>query len=118
MKLEKIKKIAFGLMIVYILVCYLFPELIRLRYFLVISGGLVLINILDLKTLVITRFLTALALIGLFFFKIIPTPYLYLNEKGLPMSVSIMITVVFVFVATSIAAFLVGKVVDLLETKD
>lgn len=118
MKLEKIKKTAFWLMVAYILVCYLRPEFIRLRYFLIISGGLVLINILDLKTLVITRFLTALAMISLFFFKIIPTPYLYLNESGLPMSVSIMITVVFVFAATLIATFLVGKVVVLLETKD
>jgi hypothetical protein len=118
MKSEKIKKIAFGLMIIYILICYLLPEFIRLRYFMVISVVLVVVNMLDLKTLVTARSLTCLALIGLFFFKIIPTPYPYLIERGLPMSISIMTTVVFVFVSTLIATFLVGKVVELLETKD
>lgn len=111
--IKKIPQIASSLILIYTGLIFLFPEVGRLRYFLLFSVFLVIAFSFQLKKLSKIYFFVEIATISLVFLKIIPTPYLYLFNCGLPMSISIIFSVVSLSVlfglVASLSAFIYRK---------
>lgn len=97
------------LIIIYAMLVSLVPVFARLRFFLIFSVVLVLALSFELKKVVRAYLLTVLAIMSLIFTKIIPTPYLSLFNHGLPMSISIVLTFVYILIIFVFSIFIVKK---------
>lgn len=98
-------------LILYIILCFLSPGLIRLRFFLIVALLLGLYAALQLSLKLKAVMFSGLIITVLLFFKIIPTPYLYLVERGMMMSVGLIVTLVYCFVIFALPLALIFKII-------
>ncbi|MEI8143285.1 MAG: hypothetical protein WCG48_01555 [Candidatus Berkelbacteria bacterium] len=116
--MTKIQKIIYSVIAIYIVTVAAMPAFGRLRVFLflavIVACGLLIE--LDIKTRF--YFVAALGTAGLFFLKIIPTPYQHLVSRHLPMSYGIILSIISIFGSTVAVFFLVRYLLILFKISE
>jgi|GEM_PF-2515149 len=107
--MKRITKIIFIIIFLYIVLGYFRPDLLRLRYFLTMSAVLSGTVMYELNFRYAILSVIGLAFAAGLFFKIIPTPYLWL-AKELPMGIAISVDAIYAFFVIAIPVFLSSKI--------
>lgn len=104
--MKKIVEKLWWFIVFYLTVGYFFTELYRLRFLIIIFMLASVLLFLDLGKKLQVCGIVVFATFALFFFKIIPSPYPYFAERQVPMSISVLMTVIVIFVTV----FMVGAI--------
>lgn len=72
----------------------------------------------DLKTEERVKLVAGGFVLIMFFMKIIPSPYPSLVKYGIPMSISMLLTILLIFLSVVLAVFLSSQIARLIKIKD
>lgn len=101
--MKKIREKIWWIVAAYLVVGYIFVGLYRLRFLLFVFVIILILTLLDLEKNTRLYGIIGLSVPVLFFFKIIPSPYSYFVAHNIVMSISIILTVMTIFLTTSLA---------------
>jgi hypothetical protein len=85
--------------VAYLAAGYVFVSLYRLRFILIIIFIILVLTLKELEAKFRWYGIIGLLVLTLFFFKIIPSPYLYFKVHHLEMSLSVALTILVVFLS-------------------
>lgn len=97
--MRNIKQKIWWIVAVYLAAGYIFVDLYRLRFLLIIFAIIFVLTLLDLDTKLRWYGGIGLLILSAFFFKMIPSPYSYFINHHLAMSLSVAFTVLIVYLA-------------------
>lgn len=104
--MNKLKDKIWWLILIYLVIGYIFPVILRQRFMLImfiITIGLIM-NESKLSLKEKSRFIAIGTILTAFFLKMIPSPYPLFTEIGLPMAISLTLTMLILFLSLVLAA--------------
>jgi hypothetical protein len=106
--MKKFNKTIWFVILGYLALGYVLPVFFRARFMLLLMTVVSILVLLELEWEKRIYALIATLVLALFFYKIIPSPYHYFVTQKMPMSISIFLTILTIFLVVTIAS-LVAK---------